>query len=71
MGHGSVDSLQTFAHVPPLPPYALLRLVGRAAASEMSVEEREKRRPGCQNRLHFQKEINLFSFLMIDDCGAD
>jgi len=63
-GPSSIDSLQTFAHPPPLPPFALLRCVRRAAVPEkQSVEEREKGRPGCRNQLHLQRENNLFSVL--------
>jgi len=39
-GPGPIDSLQIIAHPPPLPPFALLRYVRRAANTEIqSVEE--------------------------------
>jgi len=63
-GPSPIESLQIIAHPPPLPPFALLRSVRRAAISEMqSVEEREKLPPSCQNRLPFQREIDLLSVL--------
>ena len=63
-GPSPIDSLQIIAHPPPLPPFALLRFVRRAATPEIqSVEEREKLPPGCHNRLPFQREIDLFSVL--------
>jgi len=72
MGPSSIDSLQTYAHPPPLAPFALLRFVRRAAVAEIqSVEEREKVRPGGQNRLLFKRENTLFSVLRTADCGAD
>ena len=49
---------------PPLPPFALLRFVRRAAVPErQSVEERENVPPGCQNRPLFHRKINLFFVL--------
>jgi len=63
-GPSPIDSLHLIAHPPPLPPFALLRFVRRAAVSEIqSVEEKEKVPSGCQNRLLFQTEINLLSVL--------
>jgi len=71
-GPSSINSLQTFAHAPPLPPFALLRFVRRASVPEIqNVEERAKVRPGCRNRLLFQRENILFCVLRTDDCGAD
>jgi len=64
-GPSSIDSLQTFVEPPPLIALALLRFVRRAAVPEIqSVEERENGRPGCRNRLLFQRENNLFSVMM-------
>jgi len=63
-GPSPIESLQIIARFPPLPPFALLRSVRRAANSEIqSVDEREKLPPSCQNRLPFQREIGLFSVL--------
>jgi len=56
--------------IPP-PPFALLRFVRRTAVPEIqSVEERENVPPGCQNRLLFQREINLF-FVLRNYCTRD
>jgi len=71
-GHSSIDSLQTFAHGSPLPPFALLRFARTAAVPGIqSVEEIENVHPGGQNRLPFERENTLFSVLRTDDCGAD
>jgi len=61
----SIDSLQKFADAPPLSPFSLLTFVRKAAVPEIhSVEERENVRPGCRNRLLFQRENKMFSVMM-------
>ena len=71
-GNSSIDSLQTFAHPLLRPPFSGLRFHRTAAVVEIqSVEEREKLRPGCENRLLFERENTLFSVLRTDEWGAD
>jgi len=71
-GHSSIDSLQPFAHPPPLPPVSRLRFHRTAAVVKIqSVEEIENVRPGGRNRLHFERANTLFFVLRTDDCGPD
>jgi len=64
-GPSSIHSLQILDQPPHLTTLALLRFVRRAAVPEIqSVEERENVRPGCRNRLLFQRENILFSVMM-------
>jgi len=71
-GPSSIDRLQTFAHPPPLSPFARLRSHRTTAVAEIqSVEKIENVRPGGQNRLHFKRENSLFSVLRTDEWDAD
>jgi len=67
----SFNSLHTFAHASPHPPFALHRFVRKAAVPKIqSAEKREKVPSGRYSRLLFQRGNNSFSVLRIDDCGA-